>query len=127
MEAPNLNLFAIERLTGRVMDLSQSVVPQNAKRYIYITINFSSVYDALKACKNSQEAKWVIYHAYFSELECMYEEALARSAEMIINEDWRNYHSLSAINLPCSCITRGQDGVLIYTSIKTKLNEEVNV
>jgi len=127
MEAPNLNLFAIERLTGRVMDLSQSVVPQNAKRYIYITINFSSVYDALKACKNSQEAKWVIYHAYFSELECMYEEALARSAEMIINGDWRNYHSLSAINLPCSCITRGQDGVLIYTSIKTKLNEEVNV
>jgi hypothetical protein len=120
LEPQNLKLFAIQRLTQRIKDLSQSVVPQNAKRYIYITINFSSVYDALKSCKNSEEAEWVIYHAYFEELSCMYQEALSRSQEMISNNNWMNYHSLTATGLPCSFIVRNEKGKLIFNTIQTE-------
>jgi hypothetical protein len=105
-----IKLYAILTFTDTLKRWGQNVQDQDTKRYLYMSFNFYDIFNALKFCKNSQEAEWIIHHAYFEELRGLYQETLKASKRSIEENSFWKYWPLTGVHLPCLLTTREQKG-----------------
>lgn len=112
-----IKLYSLLIYTDTLHRWGGNVQSQYSKRYLYMGFNFYDAYGALKLCRNSQEAEWVILHAYFEELRSLFQETLVSAKRMIETKSMWVYWPLRAIHLPCSFVSRNQENnKLVFTS-----------
>lgn len=115
-----IKLFSLLIYTDTLCRWGGNVQTPYAKRFLYMGFNFYDVYEALTLCKNSQEAEWVISHAYFEELRGLFQETLIAAEEMIRKKSLWVYWPLRSVHLPCSFISRQkQTNQLIFSAVQT--------
>lgn len=114
----SLKLFAILLMSDRIKSWGRYVIPKNSKKYLYLQTNFTTVIGVLTNCKNSEEANWVILHAYFEELRWLHQQALKNSLEFLKSEFLFKNWQVDKSCLPCSFVTRDDESnQLVFNTV----------